>query len=250
MIKIVKKINWQIWLGLFLVILSVFLYFIHYLIFRDAHHIFLYLVGDIAFIPIDVLLVTVIIHQLLTKREKRAMLKKMNMVIGVFFGNVGTELLKILSSFNLSIEDIRKNLIVNSEWSEKYFKDVLRHIKKYKYEINSQKGDLKIAKDFLAVKSDFLLRLLENPNLLEHDAFTELLWAIFHLSEELNDRKSLTGLSENDYLHLSGDIKRAYVLLIYEWLAYMKHLKRDYPYLFSLAARMNPFVPDAVAEIK
>jgi hypothetical protein len=220
------------------------------MIFKDGHHIFLYLVGDIAFIPIDVLLVTIIIHQLLTKREKKVMLKKMNMVIGAFFSNVGTELLKTLSSFNLSIDDIRKHLIISSEWSEKYFKDVSKQIKKYNYEIDSRKGDLNSVKNFLNIKNDFLLRLLENPNLLEHDAFTELLWAVFHLTEELNDRKALVGLSENDYLHLSGDIKRAYILLIYEWLSYMKHLKRDYPYLFSLAVRMNPFVLDATAEIK
>lgn len=248
--KMLKKINWQIWLGIVLIILSTILYFIHYMIFKDGHHIFLYLVGDIAFIPIDVLLVTIIIHQLLTKREKKVMLKKMNMVIGAFFSNVGTELLKTLSSFNLSIDDIRKHLIISSEWSEKYFKDVSKQIKKYNYEIDSRKGDLNSVKNFLNIKNDFLLRLLENPNLLEHDAFTELLWAVFHLTEELNDRKALVGLSENDYLHLSGDIKRAYILLIYEWLSYMKHLKRDYPYLFSLAVRMNPFVLDATAEIK
>ncbi len=42
-------------------------------------------------------------------------------------------------------------------------------------------------------------------------------------------------------MHLSGDIRRAYSILITEWLAYMKHLKSDYPYLFSLAVRTNPF---------
>lgn len=55
------------------------------LFFRDPHHIFLYLIGDIAFVFIEVLLVTLIIHQLLSRREKQAMLKKLNMVIGAFF---------------------------------------------------------------------------------------------------------------------------------------------------------------------
>jgi len=31
-----------------------------------------------------------------------------------------------------------------------------------------------------------LLGLLGNPNLLEHDSFTDLLWAVFHLMEELS----------------------------------------------------------------
>jgi len=32
------------------------------------------------------------------------------------------------------------------------------------------------------------LRLLENPVLLEHESFTELLRSVFHLSEELEQR--------------------------------------------------------------
>ena len=52
-------------------------------------------------------------------------------------------------------------------------------------------------------------------------------------------------MPDTDYKHLSGDIKRAYTLLIHEWLDYMKHLKDNYPYLFSLAMRTNPFDRDA-----
>jgi hypothetical protein len=40
------------------------------------------------------------------------------------------------------------------------------------------------------------------------------------------------------------DIKRAYGLLVDQWLVYMKHLKDNYPYLFSLAMRVNPFLQE------
>jgi len=86
--------------------------------------------------------------------------------------------------------------------------------------------------------------------LLEHESFTDLLWAVFHLTEELACRTNVKQLPDTDYAHLSGDIKRAYVLLISEWLAYMKHLKADYPYLFSLAVRTNPFDPNASVEVR
>ena len=95
-----------------------------------------------------------------------------------------------------------------------------------------------------------MLGLLENPNLLEHESFTNLLWAVFHLTEELIHRRRLKGLPDSDYKHLSGDIKRIYHLLIAEWLEYMEHLKNDYPYLFSLAMRMNPFDANASVEVK
>jgi len=45
-------------------------------------------------------------------------------------------------------------------------------------------------------------------------------------------------------------MKRAYILLVSQWLNYMKHLKSDYPYLFSLAVRMNPFDPNASPVLK
>ena len=77
-----------------LILLSTLLYCLHFQIFGDAHHIFIYMLGDVAFVPIEVLLVTVIIHQLLAAREKQSLLKKMNMVIGTFFSEVGTDLLK------------------------------------------------------------------------------------------------------------------------------------------------------------
>jgi hypothetical protein len=57
-------------------------------------------------------------------------------------------------------------------------------------------------------------------------------------------------LSEADAAHLAGDIRRAYGLLVIEWLSYMRHLREDYPYLFSLAARMNPFDPEASPEVR
>ncbi len=96
-------------------------------------------------------------------------------------------------------------------------------------------------RSFLIEKNDFLLRLLENPNLLEHEAFTDLLRSVFHLTEELTARKDFEKLPISDFEHLAGDIKRAYILLVHQWLDYMKYLKNNYPYLFSLAMRTNPF---------
>lgn len=116
--------------------------------------------------------------------------------------------------------------------------------------MDSQKGNLKELRNFLSGKRDFLLRLLENPNLLEHESFTELLWAVSHLTEELTARGDVKKLSNADYAHFSGDIKRAYPVLICEWLEDMRHLKDEYPYLFSFALRTNPFDPNAKTEIK
>jgi hypothetical protein len=237
-------------LGLCLITLSVLVYFIHYLIFRDLHHIFIYLIGDIAFVFLEVFLVTLVLHQLLRYRGKKVMLNKLNMVIGVFFSEVGGELLKIFINFDTKSSEIAQNLIITNESFEKDFLKICKSVENHTYNIDSKKGDLENIKNFLKEKRQFLLNLLENSNLLEHESFTNLLWAVFHLTEEFTLRKSLNELPETDYQHLEGDMKRAYHLLIIEWLNYMKHLKTDYPYLFSLAVRTNTFDENASVEVK
>lgn len=240
-----KHVRWQVVLGIFLVVLSAVLYVIHFFIFHDLHHIFVYMVGDIAFVPVEVLLVTLIIHQLLSQREKRNRLEKLNMVIGAFFSEVGTRLLTYFSDFDPELDQIRSDLMVTGDWSAKEFSGVSTRLKKYEYSVKIDKVDLEALHTFLIEKRDFLLRLLENPNLLEHEAFTGLLRAVFHLTEELGCRDDVSKLPESDYKHIAGDIRRAYVLLVHQWLDYMKYLKGSYPFLFSLAIRTNPFDSNA-----
>ena len=240
-----KRFRWQILLASLLVFLSAVFYFIHYAIFHNAHHIFIYMVGDIAFVPIEVLLVTVIIHRVLSAREQNARMEKLNMVIGAFFSEVGTRLLTHFSDWDPKLDKIRKDLMVTSDWSQQEFLGVSKRLKKFDYTVDIQKVDLEVLRKFLGDKIDFLLRLLENPTLLEHESFTELLWAVFHLAEELAARDNVKKLPDTDHQHLAGDIKRVYVLLVHQWLNYMGHLKNNFPYLFSLAMRINPFDQEA-----
>ena len=246
----IRPIYQRVLFGLLLVVLSVVFYVLHFIVFRDAHHIFIYLVGDIAFVFIEVLLVTLIIHQVLSEREKRALLKKLNMVIGAFFSEAGMSLLKYFWAFDSEAESFGRHLIVDNEWSPEHFDKMEEILQNRDFKIDIHKGNLEELRSFVIGKRAFLLRLLENPNLLEHDEFTELLWGVFHLAEGLSHRESVKGLPDTDYDHLAGDIRRAYGLLVREWLSYMEHLKSNYPYLFSLAIRTNPFNPQASVEVK
>jgi len=191
-----------------------------------------------------------IISGLLNMREKRLRLEKLNMVIGTFFSEVGTRLIAYFSDFDPKLDDIRKDLIVTKDWSDQEFMDVSKRLKDYDYKVEIQKINLEDLRIFLTGKRDFLVRLLENPVLLEHETFTELLRAVFHLTEELASRNDLQNLLHTDYAHLAGDVKRAYILLVHEWLNYMKYLKDNYPYLFSLAMRTNPFDQSASPIVK
>ncbi|MBI5681411.1 MAG: hypothetical protein HZC47_11000 [Methanobacterium sp.] len=254
--ELLKKISWRVKLGITLVLLSAAIYLMNYLVFGKIYDLVFYIFIDVAYIPLEVLFVILIIEWAISEREKRNLLQKLNMVIGSFFSEVGTDLLKGISNFDLKTEKIREKLLITENWDKKDFLDISEQIKNYDYNVyigkdNSNSIDyLNELKKFLINKRGFMLSLLANPNLLEHDTFTDLLWAVFHLTEELENRDDLTNLPNADYEHLATDTERAYSLLVYEWLQYMEHLMNNYPYLFSLAMRTNPFDPDAKVEIQ
>lgn len=241
--------RWRVTLGLGLVALSATLYSVHYLVFHDTHHLFIYMVGDIAFVPIEVLMVTLILHELLERRSKRELMRKLNMVVGVFFSEAGTKGLAELASFDPDAEEVTAVLRPGPSWSAGDFARVSKTVAASAADVDASRGDLAALKGFLVERRAFLSRLLENPNLLEHETFTDLLLAILHLTEELENRADLGALPASDLEHLSGDIRRAYTALLVEWLAYMQHLSKDYPYLYSLGVRTNPFDPAARVEV-
>jgi len=245
-----RRPSWQVVLGISLIALSVIFYLIQYAIFRDARHLFMFLLGDIAFVFLEVLLVTLIIHRLLSEREKRARLEKLNMVIGAFFSEAGTVLLTYLSDFDPKLEQIKGELLVRESWSEREFAQVSKRLKAYDYSVDLSRVNLADIKNFLVGKRDFFLRLVENPSLLEHETFTALLRGVFHLTEELASREKVVDLPATDYAHLAGDVKRVYGQLVTEWLDYMKYLKGNYPFLFSFAMRTNPFDSTASAIVR
>ena len=68
-----------------LLIISAVFYGIHYAIFKDPMFILRYVIAQLGFTPISVILVTMILNKLIGRREKLQRVKKLNMVIGVFF---------------------------------------------------------------------------------------------------------------------------------------------------------------------
>ena len=234
-----KKHGFLVLAAAVLTVLTVALYLIHYAIFRDAHHIFIYMVGDLAFLPLEILLVALIIDRVLEWREKQAMLGKMNMVVGVFFSEMGTRLLgDLLPGFDRS--QIVTGLGVKPNWNADDFRRATEFADKLKPQADCRAIDLDALKGFLSQERDLILRLLENPNLLEHERFTDMLWAVSHLAEELEARPQLQNLPKSDEAHIGQDIGRAFTSLAAEWLDYVQHLKSHYPYLFSLVLRTHP----------
>lgn len=141
-------------------------------------------------------------EKVLQKREKKIRMEKMNMVIGLFFSEVGTGLLDIFIRCDPELEKIRQDLLVTIDWHDQDFARVGKRLRSYHHSVAIEKVDLTELRAF---------------------------------------RKGITRQPEADVKHLAGDMQRGYNLLVYQWLIYMNHLKNNFPFLFSLAVRTNPF---------
>jgi len=227
-----------------LVSVSVVLYGVDYYLLGSWKDLSVGFLGNFAFLPVYIIIVTLMIEQVLKERERQTIMRKLNMVIGVFFSEVGNRLFKELSAYVISCDTFKDHLLVAGTWKEPEYRSALEYLRKCDLRIDSGPCDKNQLKDFMVSKRNFLVGLLENQSLLEHEEFTDLLWSVFHLVEELEARESFENMPASDIEHLNGDIKRVFGHLAFQWVVYMQHLKQDYPYLFSLAVRLNPMIDD------
>lgn len=237
--------QWYLLLAALLVVISAAAYALQVFIFGKPEDTFFYLLQDLAFLPIQVLLVTLILNDLMARRERSGRLQKLNMVIGAFFSQHGYRLIGLMSQLDSSRESLGRHLGLGMDWGSSRFASARSFLNAYQPTIEPTPESLAELRGVLFQGKHFLLGLLENPALLEHASFTDLLWALTHLAEELEFRKDLGGLPPPDLGHLGSDVKRAYGLLLSEWLSYLEHLRNQYPYIYSLAVRTNPFDPNA-----
>ena len=155
-------------------------------------------------------------EMIVNRSEKRIRLQKTNMVLGTFFSEIGTQLLNIFTVFDQQAGTIGKALKVTGDWSQKEFSAAKRRIESYDFSVDIHSSDLESLSRFLEEKGASMLRHMENPALLEHESFTDLLQAIIHLRDEFLYRTDLRQLPDSDYRHLTGDMRRAYRRLVYQ----------------------------------
>jgi hypothetical protein len=172
------------------------------------------------------------------------------MVIGVFFSEMGIDLLKDLSAHDDDLGPKLEILKIGKEWTAEDFKRAMKRLESQRFEVNPGGMNIPLLREFFLHKRNFLLRLMENPLLYEHEGFTDVLRAVFHLTDELERRKTEASLPDTDVEHLRGDFSRVYERLVPAWVRYMDYQRVNYPYLYSLAVRTNPFNPEATAVVK
>lgn len=238
--------------GLLLVALSFALHGLHFMFFKDIHHILVYLLGDIAFIPLEVFIVSLVIDKLLERREKEEHNRKLNMLIGLFYQEIGMSLLKTFAQSDPSYAVLKQACRIQGNWETKDFRNLEKAVADIPRKVDIERIDLESLGDHLKENKQLIINLIANPSLLEHETFSELLMAVSHLQEELSLRQKVKEAHPNydNTDHLKIDVERAYGSILKQWITYVEHLKTDYPFLFATALLTNPYDVQEIHLIK
>ena len=203
----------------------------------------------------DILVVAFLLDEIIERKEKEAMLEKLDMLMSTFFSEVGNEMINQLSHAN-KYKASTENLKSIKNWDEKDYDLKLEELKNtsidFQADISPENREefLENLRNLLVDKREFIINLINNPNLLEKEEFTGLINAILHLDEELEHRKDLSLVTDADFAHLNGDMQRVYNKLVHEWVYYLRYLNKHYPYMIALIIRTNPFDEDADVYVK
>lgn len=224
-----------------LIALSAAIYLVQFTLFRDWRDTAFYMLQDWAFLPVQVALVTIIAGRIVSGREKAARVEKTQMLASSFFSDLGAELLALLRPCADGAAALAPRLQVRADWTARDFARAETTVRAAQMRVAATPESLLAMRRLLAEKRMSMLVIASNPVLLEHEDFTDMLWAVFHLTDELTMRTDLPHLSPADRAHLNTDAQRVLTELLVNWLCYMAYLKTEYPYLFRLEMHRNPF---------
>ena len=148
-----KPSRYILLLAVALLLTSALVCLVAYDIYGKADEIGFWLLMETAFLPIQVLLVGLIIERLLARHERRQRLHKMNMVIGVFFTELGTHLLGDLAASLDNRAAVVEALGIRGDWSPANYHRALERARALEYRVNLDALDLPVLKQVLAAQA-------------------------------------------------------------------------------------------------
>ena len=119
-----KRMSWKVKFSIIMILLIIIIYGSNYLVLGDAEHIISYVWTHLGFIPVDILLVAFLLDEIIERKEKEAMLEKLDMLMSTFFSEVGNDLISQLSAAN-KYKTNTENLKSIKNWEEKDYDNKL-----------------------------------------------------------------------------------------------------------------------------
>lgn len=228
-----KNFKRYLFVSFILILLSFIMFLIHYLIFGQLENTIYYSLMSLCFIPINILAVTLVFEKLVERQAKSERLSKLNMLVGLFFSDIGFVLLKLIVAGDKKIQ------FLDLDFSD--LKASNSKLKNHNHNIDFEEINYPELKKLILESRNMLANLISNENILEHESFSDLLMALMHLRDELIFIQHKEYLSVEDCTHIKGDLIRVYKALTVQWIDYLTHLKVCYPYQYSSAIKFNPF---------
>lgn len=227
-----KKIRYYFVISFILIALSAVMFLIHYLVFGQALNTAYYSLMNLCFIPINSLVVTIILEKLIDYRAKKDRIEKINMLVGIFFTEVGGKLMHLI----IDSDKDAKNYITNFE----DLNNIKKCLNEYDYKVDMNNIDLCSIKNILLENNNLFVTLISNENVFQHQIFTDLLMSVVHLRDEIIVMEKDDNLELN-INHLENDVIRVYKNISIQWISYLEYLNKSYPFLYNNAIRVNPF---------
>lgn len=200
-----KNIKHYLLISFILVLLSFMMFFLHYLVFGQLENTIYYSLMSLCFIPINTLAVTLVFDKLVERQAKRERLSKLNMLVGLFFSEIGFGLLKLIVAADSKIYSL------NLDFSDLKTSDI--KLRNYEHNLNFDNINYSELKKLILESKNIISSLISNESVLEHETFADLLMALMHLRDEIIFVKHKEYLTEEDRVHMEGDLIRVYKAL-------------------------------------
>lgn len=223
-----------------LFILSGIIYFIQFEIFHDLKNTEFYILQDWAFLPVQIAIVTIVVGMIVNERERRQRLSRSRTLASSFFRDFGTELIEAMLPYANKSDILNRIASIDQSWTENDYMKASADLKANGVGTHCSKEDFLAIKQVLLRNKAHLQTVSSNSVLLEHEDLTDMLWAIFHITDELTLRGDLSSAGSADLAHLNEDTERALTGLLVNWLCHMNHIKTEFPYLYLLDVAKNP----------
>jgi hypothetical protein len=178
-----KISRWTVVLSIILIALSILIFIVKVLVIGDNPEsgTLAYIFNALGFLPLNVLFVTLLLSSMLNMRAKREREEKTKMVFTLFFTEIGSELLRTFVASDKDAQLIREKMAVKNTWKHAEFQQAITDADALCRKTSPCAVDFNKMRELLVRKHDFLLRLIENPVLLEHELVSRLLQDLFHL---------------------------------------------------------------------
>ena len=203
---------------LLLLCTSAILYVLHYLIFRDLHHIGIFFLHELAGMPLEVILVSLFFDRLIEKTHEEENQSKLSIIETLFFNESGGNMLRYLSSFDPNFSQLASILSVRMDWKSIDYQAARLHLKDYPFHLDVEKVDFFGLHYHLDERHAYYRNILENPALTQSSEFTELVMKIYLMWEELDCRTDLYNLDLHEKHYLGELLTEIYEELAVYWL--------------------------------